>query len=88
ARTAHSLLAGVRADPRCVLTPDTLSYADTDLMSLQGHRQDADLYLVELARVNRGTLVTLDRALASRYEDVVLCRDDFEPSHGAAARRR
>ncbi len=53
ARTAHSLLAGVRADPRCVFMPDTLSYADTDLMSLQGHRQDTDLYLVELARVNR-----------------------------------
>lgn len=72
ARTAHSLLAGVRADPRCVFWPDTLSYVDTDLTSVQGHRRVTDAYLVALARANRGALVTFDRALASRSEGVVL----------------
>lgn len=64
--TAQRLLCDVRANPRCIFVPDSISFIELDLVGLQGHRQVTDAYLVGLAAGNDSLLVTFDRALADR----------------------
>lgn len=50
--------------------PDSLSYADTQLDHVRGHRQVTDAYLASLARSRPdGLLATLDEALARAQPD-------------------
>ncbi|MFN8129226.1 MAG: TA system VapC family ribonuclease toxin [Candidatus Nanopelagicales bacterium] len=62
--TAKELLAALRSGGRCEFWPDSVSYCDTDLSHVVGHRQVTDAYLTALAEANGGLLATLDQALA------------------------
>lgn len=65
--TAAAVLAGVLASDRCEFWPDSVSYADVDVSTIQGHRQVTDSYLATLAGHASGRLATFDKALAARY---------------------
>lgn len=69
--TAHAVLSGVRADPRCRFWPDDASYLDVDLPVLRGHRQVTDSYLAATARRNAGVVATFDTGLAALRGDAV-----------------
>lgn len=62
--TATAVLTALHASGRCDFWPDSLSYADTDLRHVTGHRQVADAYLVALADSRDAKLATFDRRLA------------------------
>lgn len=64
--TLRALLAELRHD----FWPDEVSYVDTSLMGVIGHRQVTDAYLAQLARIRCGRLATFDRGLASLHPDV------------------
>jgi len=64
--TLRALLAELRHD----FWPDEVSYVDTSLMGVIGHRQVTDAYLDQLARIRCGRLATFDRGLASLHPDV------------------
>ena len=69
---AQRLLSGLYADPRCQFWSDQISYADTDMTRVVGHRQVTDAYLVSLVRAHSNTrLATLDVGLAKTYPDIV-----------------
>ncbi|BDZ58584.1 hypothetical protein GCM10025872_22410 [Barrientosiimonas endolithica] len=65
-------LRAVRAMPRCEFWPDSLSYADADLVRMRGHRQVADAYLAGLAAAHDGVLATFDRGLAQEVPDRIV----------------
>ncbi|HET9841507.1 MAG TPA: TA system VapC family ribonuclease toxin [Nocardioides sp.] len=67
--TAAAVLEGVRTSERCEFWPDSVSYTDIDVSTIQGHRQVADSYLAALARHGSGQLATFDRALAARHSE-------------------
>jgi len=67
--TTESVLAGVQAQPRCQLWPDSISYRDVDRSAVLGHRHVTDAYLASLAGARGGILATLDRALVQRHPD-------------------
>ncbi len=73
--TALQLLAALRQSTKADFWPDSISYADTGLGHVTGHRQVTDAYLASLA-ANRGArLATFDVALAKTLpEHVVLIR--------------
>jgi toxin-antitoxin system PIN domain toxin len=65
--TALGLLSGFYTSARCSFWPDSISYTDTELGGIFGHRQVTDAYLVSLA-VSRGCrLATFDRSLAESF---------------------
>ena len=64
--TATSVLAGVRAAPRCAFWTDDLTYLDVDLDTVRGYRQVTDTYLAALAKHHGGRLATFDVPLAQR----------------------
>lgn len=66
---AGELLRRMRSHGRVEFWADDLSYADTDLTSVVGHRQVTDANLVQLARARHGRLATLDRGVAELYPD-------------------
>lgn len=70
--TASAVLAGVRAAKKCNFWPDSTSYADIDLSTIQGHRQVTDSYLAGLAHSQGGRLATFDAALAARHPESCL----------------
>ena len=66
-REAIAVLQDLRALPCHVFWPDTLSVEPSGplaSLSLVGHRQTTDAYLLALARANDGMLATLDAGLA------------------------
>ncbi len=66
ATTAAAALHAIRAMPAYEFWPDELSYADTDLEHVVGHRQLTDTYLVGLVRRRSGArLATVDEGLAA-----------------------
>lgn len=65
AALATALLRGVHAHPRCRFWSAQVSYAETDLSGVTGHRQVTDAYLAGLAAANGGLLATFDVALAT-----------------------
>ncbi len=61
---AQDVLRAVRALPGCEFWADSLSYVDTDLSHVRGHRQVADAHLVSLAASRAdAVLATLDEGL-------------------------
>lgn len=69
---AQETLRMLRARQGYEFWPDTVSYADSDLTHVRGHRQVTDAYLVCLA-INRGAkLATLDEGLAQERPDATL----------------
>jgi predicted nucleic acid-binding protein len=64
AGVAKEVLRAVHALPGCEFWPDSLSYVDTDLDHVRGHRQVTDAHLVSLAAGRAGSiLATLDEGL-------------------------
>lgn len=62
--TATAVLTALHASGRCEFWPDSVSYAETDLRQVTGHRQVTDAYLVALADTRKAKLVSFDRRLA------------------------
>jgi predicted nucleic acid-binding protein len=52
--------------------PDSVSYAETNLSSVIGHRQVTDAYLAGLARSLGVWLATFDRGLREAHSDVAV----------------
>ena len=52
--------------------PDDLTYADLDLLPLQGYKQVTDAYLVALARQHGGAVATLDEGLYATHPAATL----------------
>jgi uncharacterized protein len=74
-RTATQVLSALRQSAKIEFWPDSISYADTALEHVTGHRQVTDAYLASLAANRRGMLATFDRALARALpEHVILIR--------------
>ncbi len=64
AAVAKSVLRAVHDLPGCEFWPDSLSYVDTDLGHVRGHRQVTDAHLVSLAASRADSvLATLDEGL-------------------------
>ena len=64
----HSVLSHITVHDGHEFWADSISYIDTDLTQVMGHRQVTDAYLVELVRQHLGTkLATLDEQLAQTY---------------------
>ena len=73
ARLAQEVLGAVRAMQGCDFWSDSLSYVDTSLDHVRGHRQVTDAYLVSLAACEPGsTLATLDEGLARELPELTL----------------
>jgi uncharacterized protein len=64
AAVAQEVLRAVHALPGCEFWPDSLSYVDTDLGHVRGHRQVTDAHLVSVAAGRADSvLATLDEGL-------------------------
>ncbi len=50
--------------------PDSVSYADSELAHVRGHRQVTDAYLTSLAAARSGVLATLDEGLHRSLPDL------------------
>lgn len=73
AAVAQAVLRAVHALPGCAFWPDALSYVDTDLRHVRGHRQVTDAHLVSMtAGRDDSVLATLDEGLARSVPDHVL----------------
>ncbi|GBE67666.1 ribonuclease VapC [Mycobacterium sp. MFM001] len=70
ANTAKEIIEGMALDPRHEFWPDSISFADVELVGVLGHRQVTDAYLAHLARSHNGRLATFDQGLAQLHRDV------------------
>ena len=61
--TATALLRQLHTRGKVEFWPDSLSYVDTDLSGIIGHRQVTDAYLAALAASRDGIVATLDKGL-------------------------
>lgn len=68
---AVAVLHTVEALPRCEFWTDSVSYTDTRLAHVRGHRQVTDAHLATLAEVKGGRLATLDEGLAAELPESV-----------------
>lgn len=68
--TAVAILRELTAHPAHEFWVDDVGYLDVELAQVHGHRQVTDAYLAGLARRNKGSLATFDRALAAAHPDV------------------
>ena len=70
AGVAQQLLRAVHDLPGCEFWPDSLSYAESDLDHVRGHRQVTDAYLVSVAAARPdAVLATLDEGLVHALPD-------------------
>ncbi|MBV8931974.1 MAG: PIN domain-containing protein [Kutzneria sp.] len=67
---AQAVLNAVRDNGRHEFWPDSVTYSDVPLNGVLGHRQVTDSYLAQLARAQRGRLLTFDHGLAELHTDV------------------
>ena len=73
AAVARQVLRAVHALPGCTFWPDSLSYAESDLGRVRGHRQVTDAYLVSLvAGEADAALATLDEGLVQSHPEQTL----------------
>jgi predicted nucleic acid-binding protein len=63
--TALQLLTALRQSTKTDFWPDSISYADTALEHITGHRQVTDAYLVSLAASRGARLATFDETLVA-----------------------
>ena len=70
-RSAIEVLSALRQSERVEFWPDSISYADTTLEHVTGHRQVTDAYLASLAASRSETLATFDGALANTLPEHV-----------------
>ena len=69
---AQATLTALAHQPGYQFWPDDISYSDTNLGDVHGHKQATDAYLVALTRAHpNAKLATMDAALAAAYPDVV-----------------
>jgi uncharacterized protein len=61
--TAMRLLEEIEKCPTHVFLPDDVSFASVSMMSLSGHKQWTDAYLIALARRHKLKLATLERKM-------------------------
>jgi uncharacterized protein len=74
--TALQVLAALSESTKADFWPDSISYADTALERVTGHRQVTDAYLASLAASHGARLATFDEALARTLpEQVELIRE-------------
>lgn len=72
-RTAQTLVAAIARLPDSEFWPDTLSYAETPLDHVIGHRQVSDAYLAALTRARPGARVaTFDRGMVAVASDIAV----------------
>jgi predicted nucleic acid-binding protein len=69
--TARRLLAAVHESTKADFWPDSISYTDTELKHVTGHRQVTDAYLASLAASHGIRLATFDAALATTLPEYV-----------------
>ncbi|HET9875542.1 MAG TPA: TA system VapC family ribonuclease toxin [Mycobacterium sp.] len=67
-----ALLARLYRDGRHSFVADSMSYSETNLSSIVGHRQVTDTYLAALARSLGIQLATFDAGLREAHRDVVI----------------
>ena len=73
ARVAQEVLGAIHALPGCDFWSDSLSYTESDLDRVRGHRQITDAYLVSLVTDHAdATLATLDEGLVQSYPERAL----------------
>ena len=72
AESAKLLLGAISALPRHEFWPDDASYLDMPTTGVVGHKQVTDAYLVLLARKHRGSVATMDQALAAVHMETTL----------------
>ena len=70
ATTAREVVDAIGSNPRHEFWPDSVSFADVEMVGVVGHRQVMDAYLAQLARANGGRLATFDRGLAGLHSDI------------------
>ena len=70
AADAIVVLDSIRRHARHVFWPDDLPYDHSMLRLVRGHASVTDAYLVALATVHGGRVVTFDQALAATYPAV------------------
>jgi toxin-antitoxin system PIN domain toxin len=70
ARAAQEFVAAIARDSRHEFWPDSIPFADVDVVGVVGHRQVTDAYLAQLARSRNGRLATFDHGLAHLHSDV------------------
>ena len=69
--TAIRLLAALHQSTKADFWPDSISYTDTALKHVTGHRQVTDAYLASLAAGHRTRLATFDETLATTIPEHV-----------------
>jgi predicted nucleic acid-binding protein len=69
--TALGLLAALHQSTRTDFWPDSMSYVESELKHVTGHRQVTDAYLASLAASHRSRLATFDNALAAALPEHV-----------------
>jgi uncharacterized protein len=69
--TASQLLAALHESTKTDFWADSISYADTALEHVTGHRQVTDAYLASLAASHGARLATFDEALATTLPEHV-----------------
>jgi toxin-antitoxin system PIN domain toxin len=72
AKSAKLLLESISALQRHEFWPDDVSYLDIPTKGIVGHRQVTDAYLVLLAQKHRGSVATMDQALAAVHAGTTL----------------
>jgi uncharacterized protein len=72
AAAARDVVSAVEGANGHEFWPDTVSFGDVEFGGVVGHRQVTDAYLVQLARIRKGQLVTLDGGLAHLHNDVAV----------------
>jgi uncharacterized protein len=72
AKSAKLLIESISSLDRHEFWPADVSYLDVPTAGITGHRQVTDAYLVMLARKRRGSVATMDEALAAVHTGTTL----------------
>lgn len=67
---ARDVVSAIEGAKRHEFWPDSVSFADVEVVGVVGRRQVTDAYLAQLARSRKGQLATFDSGLAHLHSDV------------------